>query len=78
MKHNCFRDFEFMSALTEPKKETFQLVMKMTILNLDIRFPCPGFSLDITQAKQNTHNFTQPGTNIVQRNENEMSICDGG
>ena len=58
MKRNCFPDFEFLSALTEPQKETFQLVMKKTILNLDIRFPCPGFSINTTQAKQNTNNLT--------------------
>ena len=59
MKCNCFHDFEYLSAMTEPQKETFQLGMRMTILNLDIRFPCPGFSIDIAQAKQNTHDFTR-------------------
>ena len=59
MKSNCFVRFEYITTLNNSQQATFVQVMEMMILNLDIRFPCPGFSLEIGMAKRNTDMMTK-------------------
>ena len=58
---NCYTRFEFITSMNDWQKRTFQNVMEMTILNLDIRFPCPSLSIQTTVAKE----IIDPATNTL-------------
>ena len=58
MKNDCFQRFEYIMGLENSQKATFLHVMEMMVLNLDIRFPCPGFSIETGLAKRNTDTTT--------------------
>ena len=55
MKRNRFERFKYITGLNDSQKATFLLVIETMILNLDIRFPCPGFSIELGVAKRNTN-----------------------
>ena len=54
MKRNCFARFEYLTTMNDSQKASFLHVMEMLILNMDIRFPCPAFSLETSLAKRHT------------------------
>ena len=58
MEKNDFERFEFINPLSDLQKATFLPVMETMLLNLDIRFPCPSLSIDLSLAKQNMDNTT--------------------
>ena len=59
IKTNCFSKIESICSLSESQKATILHVMEMTVLNLDIRFPCPSLSIETKIAKRNMNVITK-------------------
>ena len=78
MKNDCFQRFEYIMGLENSQKATFLHVMEMMVLNLDIRFPCPGFSIETGLAKRNRDTTTHFAASILQEDDDEVPFCNGG
>ena len=54
-----FQEFPYLEGLNRTQKDTFMVITKTLLLNLDIRFPCPSFSIDKRIAYKHTDQNTQ-------------------
>ena len=46
-----FASFEYLGDLSSDELLSFEVIIESFLLNLDIRFPCPSFSMDMKVAK---------------------------
>ena len=59
MKAGIFEDFEYLEKMDRQEIATFQKIIKAFLFNMEVRFPCPSFSIAKRVARRHVDPTTE-------------------
>ena len=62
LQTSMFTSFDYLMDLSREQLLSFQVIIERLLLNMEIRFPCPSFSINTQVAKQNINEATKLST----------------